>query len=594
MNPFPYQRYPTLVDMLSQQAAAYPEKLAFEFLLDGDSQKASLTYRELDFQARLLAANLQALVPAGERVLLLYPPGLDYITAFMGCQYSGVIAVPAYPPDVTRLERSMPRFMAIVNNARPAAVLTTSPILSMTQFLASQYPELANVKWLATDTWAIDAAGETAWKRPNINPDSLSFLQYTSGSTAEPKGVMLTHGNLMHQLEMVCQAFDFKEESTNVVFWLPFYHDMGLIGGILGSLYIGGTNTLLSPLDFLQRPLRWLQAISRVKATVSGGPNFAYELCIRKVTTAQKESLDLSSWNLAFNGAEPIRADTLQRFVQAFEPCGFRMKNFYPCYGLAEATLLVAGGGRSRLPIILDVDARALAQHQVLEADPNQTETIRLVSSGHAWLDQEIVIVDQDTLAPCAADENGATLIGEIWVTGPSIAQGYWNRPEESQRTFYASLPDRPDRFLRTGDLGFLRNGELFVTGRIKDLIILDGLNHYPQDIELSIESCHPALRPGCSAAFSVEKGGQEQLVVAAEVARANQLAEMAQQSSIDTSLEAISKTIRKAISNRHDLRVYEVVLLKSGSVPKTSSGKIQRHACKAGYLAGTLDLWKP
>ncbi len=398
----------------------------------------------------------------------------------------------------------------------------------------------------------------------------------------------------MHQLEMICQSFDLRIESDNVVSWLPFYHDMGLIGGILGTLYIGGTNTLMSPLDFLQRPLRWLQAITRTKATISGGPNFAYELCARKVTAAQKENLDLSSWEVAFNGAEPVRADTLQRFAQAFEVCGFRPQSFYPCYGLAEATLLVSGGKRYQSPTVLNLNPDALACHQVVLVEESEPDALRLVGCGHAWLGQKIVIVDPDNLTPCPEDENGVTSVGEIWVTGQSIAQGYWNRPDESERTFYARLPGFEGRFLRTGDLGFLKHAELFVTGRIKDMIIIDGLNHYPQDIESTIEKCHPAVRPGCSAAFSVDVDGEEQLVVVAEVARANQLVELASQFQVDNSPEEIVQSIRKSISNQHDLRAYQVILLKPGSVPKTSSGKIQRHACKAGYLGGTLEIWKP
>jgi acyl-CoA synthetase (AMP-forming)/AMP-acid ligase II len=586
--------YQTMIDMLHQRVGQHPEKLAFEFLLDGENQTASLSYGELDLQARAIAATLQNLNIVGERVLLLFPPGLDYITAFWGCQYAGAIAVPTYPPDVTRLERSMPRFISIVNNAQPRVVLTTSPILALTQFLIAQFPELQGVHWLATDNLAKDASASTSWKYPDVNPDSLSFLQYTSGSTAEPKGVMLTHGNLIHQLEAIGYAFDLQGGLDRAVFWLPFYHDMGLIGGILGSLYFGLTATLMSPLDFLQRPLRWLQAITRVKASVSGGPNFAYELCVRKVTPAQKETLDLSSWNLAFNGAEPVRMDTLKRFAKAFEPCGFRLENFYPCYGLAEATLLVAGGGRCRGPVILDVRSDALARHQVLPGKSDQEGVNHLVGCGRAWLEHKIMIVDPETLTPCLEDENGNTSVGEIWFAGPSVAQGYWMRPEESERTFYAHLPGVEDRFLRTGDLGFVKGGELFVTGRIKDMIIIDGLNHYPQDIELTIEKCHPALRPGCSAAFSVEHAGQERLVVVAEVARGSHLEELAQQESVDMSAEAIIQVIRKAISNQHDLRTQDIVLLKPGSVSKTSSGKIQRHACKAGYIAGTLELWKP
>ncbi|HEU4323402.1 MAG TPA: amino acid adenylation domain-containing protein [Roseiflexaceae bacterium] len=561
----------TLVDLLRTQAARQPDKPAYIFLQDGELDEVRMTYQELDRRAQAIAALLQQQGTAGERVLLLYPPGLDYIAAFFGCLYAGAVAVPAYPPNPARLDRTLPRLQAIVQDARPAVALTTAQIASIAGMLGAQVPEFGAVQWFATDTISDDQAAE--WRAPAAESDTLAFLQYTSGSTSTPKGVMLTHGNLLHNSEVIHQGFGTEADSRGV-FWLPFYHDMGLIGGLLQPIYCGGTSMLLSPVDFLQRPLRWLQAISRFKATISGGPNFAYDLCSRKVTPEQLQQLDLSSWRVAFNGAEPIRAETLDRFVATFGPCGFRREAFYPCYGLAEATLLVTGVSPEAAPLVGDFDAAALERSRAVPAagDPRARS---LVGSGQPR--QTMAIVQPDTLTECAPGQ-----IGEVWVSSGSIAQGYWNRPEESQRSFGARLADRPGAgpFLRTGDLGFVHGGELFVAGRIKDLIIIRGRNHYPQDIELTVERSHPALRPGCGAAVSVEVAGEERLVVVQEVER--------QHRTVD--VEAVADAVRQAVAQAHELSVYAVVLLRHGSIPKTSSGKIQRHACKAGFLDGSLD----
>jgi acyl-CoA synthetase (AMP-forming)/AMP-acid ligase II len=574
----------------------------------GETEEVHLTYAELDRQARAIGARLQDLKMQGERALLLYPPGLEYIAAFFGALYAEAVAVPTYPPDVMRMERTLPRFLGIVNDARPAVVLTTASILAMIPYLLEGYPALKEIQWLATDEISSDVTAE--WQRPDVRPDTLAFLQYTSGSTAEPKGVMLSHGNLMYNSAMIRAALGTSPDTRGML-WLPFYHDMGLIGGILQPIYCGATITLMSPLHFLQRPLRWLQAISRTRATHSGGPNFAYDLCVRKVTPEQRATLDLSCWKVAFNGAEPVRHQTLERFAETFAPCGFRREAFLPCYGLAEATLLVSGGSKgestahvSGHPVYYTVQTSALAQGRVTAASAGDRDAQTLVSSGHTWLDQKIVIVDPESLTMCPPER-----VGEIWVSGPNVAGGYWNQAPATERTFQARTADTGEGpFLRTGDLGFLKvedprhgvadprqgKGELFVTGRLKDLIIVDGLNHYPQDIELTVEQSHPALRPGCSAAFSIEVNGEERLVVAAEVARADAIQRITIQGHGEERMgEAIIKAIRGAVSEQHDLRVHKVVLLKAGTIPKTSSGKIQRHACRVGFLAGTLDVWE-
>jgi len=570
----PGARCSTLVELLRWRAQYQPDRQAYTFLVDGEMEEVHLTYQEIDWQARAIGARLQSPEAVGERALLLYPPGLEYIAGFFGCLYAGSVAVPAYPPDPSRLNRTLPRLQAIVADAQATVALTTAPILAMAEMLFDQSPGLKALRWLATDDIVSDLAEE--WQEPRVSGDTLTFLQYTSGSTAAPKGVMLTHHNLLHNSALIHECFGLTPESQGVI-WLPPYHDMGLIGGILQPLYGGFPVTLMSPIDFLKRPFRWLQAISRYKATTSGGPNFAYDLCVRKITPEQRATLDLSSWDLAFNGAEPVRYETMERFAAVFESCGFRKVAFYPCYGLAEATLIASGGLKSEPPVVQTADGTALGQNCVEIVASTHANAQTLVGCGHTLTDQRVVIVNPDTFHQCPASE-----IGEIWVSGPSVAQGYWNRPEATAEAFQAYLADAGEGpFLRTGDLGFLQDGELFIVSRLKDLIIIRGRNHYPQDIERTVEQSHPALRSGCCAAFSVKVAGEERLVVTQEARR--QITELG--------LDEIIQTIRQAVAEEHELQVYSVVLLRARTIPKTSSGKIQRHACRSGFLSDSLDV---
>jgi acyl-CoA synthetase (AMP-forming)/AMP-acid ligase II len=411
---------------------------------------------------------------AGERALLLYPAGLDFIAGFLGCLYAGVVAVPVYPP---RRNRSMTRIQAIADDAEAKVALTTDIVLSRVEDLIDDSPHLRQLTWL--DTRHVPAGMERRWVLPDIHGETLAFLQYTSGSTGTPKGVVLNHANLVHNSALIAHAFEHTRTSLGV-FWLPSYHDMGLIGGILQPIYVGRPNVLMSPMTFLQKPFRWLSAIARFHATSAGGPNFAYEHCIQKVTPEQRKQLDLSSWKLAFNGAEPVRAETLRRFAETFAPCGFRAEAFYPCFGLAEATLIVSGGYVAKPPIIRSFDSAALTQGKVQEVAGGSPTARDLVGCGQTLPDQKIVIAHPEKKTTCPPNA-----IGEIWVSGPSMAQGYWNQPDVTETTFHAHLQDTGDGpFLRTGDLGFMLDGELFVTGRLKDLIILRGVNYYPQDIE--------------------------------------------------------------------------------------------------------------
>ncbi len=567
--------YGTLVELLRRRAADQPDSQGFSFLADGEDEKDRLSYAELDRQSRAIGALLQRYAGAGDRALLVYPPGLEFVAAFFGCLYAGVVALPSYPPQPGRADRALDRFRAIVRDAEPSLALTTSSMLPLLERLFATVPECRTTRWLATDN--LQGRTEEEFTEVPLDGQALAFLQYTSGSTADPRGVMLTHGNLLHNSELISRHFEHSPDSRGVI-WLPPYHDMGLIGGILQPLYAGFPVVLLSPIAFLHRPLRWLEAISRYRATTSGGPNFAYDLCIRRITAEQRSKLDLSSWDVAFNGAESVAPETLDEFASTFGPCGFRREAFYPCYGLAEGTLLVSGGSKATAPVTCVVDGGAIVENRsVVPVSAGSPGARALVGCGRTPPDQHIVIVDPERRTRRPPDQ-----VGEIWVAGPSVAQGYWNRRAETDETFRASLADTGEGpFLRTGDLGFLQDGELFVTGRIKDLIIIAGRNYYPQDIEQTVEQSHPALHGGCCVAFSVNgASGTERLIIAAEVGRRRR--------TVDA--DEIDRAIRRAVVERHDLGPDSVVLLKSGAIPKTSSGKIQRFACRSGFLSNSLD----
>ncbi|MEH2411063.1 condensation domain-containing protein [Nostoc sp.] len=559
----------TVVELLQKVSSTQPNRDAFTFLSDGETEKATLTYQELDRRSRAVAAQLQALGLSGERALLLYPAGLDFLVAFFGCLYAGVVAVTAYPP---RNQRNTVRIKAIFTDAQAVIALTTTEILSTVQSLMRE-KAVRSLQWLTTDNLAQGI--EDSWKKPFIHRDTLAFLQYTSGSTGTPKGVMISHGNLLHNAETTYQFMEHSAESKFVT-WLPMYHDMGLIGGILQPLYGAFPCIIMPPASFLQRPYRWLQAISQYKGTTSGGPNFAYDLCVSKITPEQKETLDLSSWSVAFNGAEPIRHDTLERFAAAFAQCGFRKEAFYPCYGMAETTLIVSGVQKVTLPIVKTIQKSALESNQVVESSVEDDNVHHFVSCGRVIPEQKVVIANPETLKSSQWSE-----IGEIWVSGLSVAQGYWNRSQETEETFRAHLSDtREGPFLRTGDLGFLHNGELFITGRAKDLIIIRGRNLYPQDIELTVERSYLSLRSGSGAAFSVEVEKEERLVVVQEL-----------EFRAKPNIEEVTGAIRQAVAEEHEVQVYAVMLIKPGTIPKTSSGKIQRRATRTQFLAGELEI---
>ncbi|MDJ0704852.1 MAG: LLM class flavin-dependent oxidoreductase, partial [Leptolyngbyaceae cyanobacterium MO_188.B28] len=563
----------TLVELLRYRAAHQSQQCAYRFLVDGETEEQSLTYEALDQHARTIAAQLQQLDATGERAILLYPPGLEFITAFFGCLYAGVIAVPTYPP---RRNQKLSRLEAIVSDAQPSVVLTTAEILMNLQQQWTDHPQFAHLAVITTDD--ANPLEFAEGKEPQISVDSLAFLQYTSGSTGRPKGVMVSHGNIIYNQQMIEAAFQ-HDQTTIVVGWLPLFHDMGLIGNVLQPLYLGIPCILMSPAAFLQKPIRWLQAISHYRGSTSGGPNFAYDLCVNRISPEQKATLDLSCWKVAFNGAEPIHAETLQRFSDAFSDFGFRPETFYPCYGMAETTLLVSGGIPSRTPTLKHAQASALEHHQVVSCEQSQKGSRPLVGCGHTILEQDIRIVDPNTQLECSSSQ-----VGEIWVAGKNVAQGYWNRDLETQTTFAAHLSNTGQGpYLRTGDLGFLdQDGEVFVTGRLKEVIIIRGRNYYPQDIERVTEKSHPALRPNSGVAFSIEIEGQERLIIAHEVER-SYLRKL--------NVTEIASAVREAVSEEFELQVHSVLLLKTNSLLKTSSGKIQRRGCRSAWLSGTLNV---
>lgn len=600
----------TLVEILREQAQTRGEHPAFTFLFDGETQRKVTTYAQLDLRARAIAATLTEMGAQGKRALLLYAPEMEYVLGFLGCVFAGVVAVPAYPPDPSRLERTLPRLRSIAQDAGAEIVLTTSEIRTVAEFLFAQAPELAEKTWISTDE-IHDEIG-TSFHPEVLRPDALAFIQYTSGSTGAPKGVVLTHDNLRTNLSMIVDAFGATRESVGFS-WLPPYHDMGLIGGILGPIACGGHSALISPIAFLKRPMRWLEGISRFKASISGGPNFAYELCLRRATDDDIEQLDLSSWELAFSGAEPVRPDTLDRFVERFERCGFRRSAFYPCYGLAEATLIVTGGDRTVDPIALEVDAGGL-ERGIAKARNSEEDGRLLVSCGRPLGGQKVLLVDPSTRQPTSKGR-----VGEVWVSGPSVSAAYWNREDATSEALQAELEPSDGRlYLRTGDLAFEHDGEIFITGRLKDLIIVRGRNLYPQDLERTAEESHPALRRGCSAAFSMVVDGAEEVVIAVELERRYRErrrntqpppgmsrrkgdrrapAEVADMANVGATLpqpsdmDLVCETVRRTVAEQHDVRPYIVVLVKAGSLPKTSSGKIQRSETRRMLEAEDLDV---
>jgi acyl-CoA synthetase (AMP-forming)/AMP-acid ligase II len=557
----------TLLDLLQQRAATYQDKVAFSFSYDGDDEnRTQLTYEDLDRRARAIASTLQQQGAAGERVLVMCRPGLDSVAGFFGCIYAGAVAVPVH-------ERLAPRLSSVVPDARARFALATAETQAKIKAAIDELAEGRDLQWVLSD--AVDAPSDR-WVTPHLDPDAIAMIQYTSGSTTTPKGVALTHRNLLHNMESIRQVWDGDDTATSV-FWLPSHHDMGLIGAIMSMLYVGCTTHLMSPSSFVKRPMGWLEAISRHRATFTAAPNFAYDRCVEESTAEQRAALDLSSLATAMNGAEPVQATTLERFAEAFAPAGFRPEALCPVYGLAEATLLVAGGSDSALPVVTHIDRTELQADRVVDVEPAHLAAVALVSCGRPRGGQEVAIVDPVTHLRCEPDQ-----VGEIWIAGPSVGWGYWARPDETAQTFSAVLPDVAGPFLRTGDLGFLRSGELYITGRCKDLVVIRGGNYYPNDIERTVQDCHPVLVSGRGAvfAFTPGLGAVEQLVVVQEVDRDRDPA---------VDLAEIADSIRAAVTDRYGVEPNSVNLVQHRSIPTTSSGKIQRGQCRRQFLDGEI-----
>jgi acyl-CoA synthetase (AMP-forming)/AMP-acid ligase II len=499
---------------------------------------------------------------------------LDFIIAFFACLLAGVIAVPMMVP---RRASSRDASAAILADCSPRFAMTRRELLTDARPDLKERFRTGEIDWVFVDSCTAGSE-QPPVRFPLLTRDDVAFLQYTSGSTSAPKGVIVSHGNLIENSEMIRIAFGNTRKSTHVC-WVPLYHDMGLILNVLQSLYIGALCVLMAPVSFMQRPLSWLRAIHDYRAEVAGGPNFAFDLCVRRHRPEEIQGIDLSCWKVAFNGAEPVRANTIDRFASTFAPYGFDAKSIYPAYGMAEATLLISAGHRGIGPVTRRTDRDALQRNQIVAPAQAQDAQI-LVGCGRQLVGERLAVVDPETRMPL-----GPGLVGEVWVAGPHVAQGYWHNLEATALAFGAQMAlEGTQCWLRTGDLGFLdEDRELYITGRIKDLIIIRGINHYPQDIEETVQDCHAALRRHCGAAFSVpDQEGQEQLIVVQEVERTSRR---------QIAIEEIVASIREAITREHEVAAREIVLIRTGSLPKTTSGKIQRNLTRQMFLTGALSV---
>lgn len=566
-------RVQTLVDVLEYRSLRQGEQEVFTFLGGDGETRGTRNFHELQTRARALAVRLSDRTIPGDRVVLLVPPGLDYVTAFFACLYAGVVAVPAYPPNPRRAD---PRVSRIVADCGARVAVASSALMLRLEGWLALAPELRALQWLeVSDAPAADAS---VWQPPDVTGDSLAMLQYTSGSTGDPRGVMLTHRHLLANLAAIHRVSAFRA-SDNAVFWLPPFHDMGLIGGVLEPIYAAVPTALLTPATFLQRPGVWLQALSDRRATMAGAPNSAFDLCVDRTTPDERAQWDLSALRVFYNGAEPVRYETMQRFAEAFAPSGFDPRAMLPCYGLAEATLLASGGPAGRGVSTAFVRRHELLGGTLVACAADASEAQALVTAGAPAPGTDIAIVDPDT-SELLSDGR----VGEIWVSSASVTDGYWNRPELDP-LLHAMVPGRPDRYLRTGDLGAMHGGELIVTGRLKDIIILQGRNYYPQDLEVAVTRAHEGLRRGHCAAFAVpaanDSGAPDRLVIAAEVGRHHD-------SATD---RLIWQAIRRELGAGPGVAPHEIVLVRANGIPRTSSGKLQRRACRAAFLDGSLDI---
>lgn len=564
--------FKTLMDALLFHAEHRPDKIAFSYLEDGEDIEIPITFGELDRRVRAFAAHLQSISKAGARALLLYPTGLEFIIAYMGCLYAEVIAIPTTVPH---LKRSSPRLLSMMKDAGAHIACTTQGIYEKVQFLAEEHEEFKNIQWVLSENVPENISEE--WVKPESHPERIAFLQYTSGSTSVPKGVMISNFNLLRTIQDM-QVGIKVDEKTTLVSWLPVFHDLGLIFGLLLPILSGAQSCILSPVSFSEKPFRWLRIVNKYKATHTVAPNFAYDLCTRKITEEEKSTLDLHHVTVAVTGAEPIRLETMQSFSAAFEVCGFNYNAFLPGYGLAEATIKVSGKEIGKPVVHCFLDANELEKNKAIVVAENDPNAYPIIGCGWSSINADIRIVNPATSSQCQSDE-----IGEIWVQSDSVAQGYWNNPEASKTTFQARIASTNEGpFLRTGDMGFILERELFITGRIKDMIIIQGRNYYPQDIELTMEKYHKALRPNCGAVFALDDGEVERLIAVQEVRREFRKSE---------NLKEVADAIRMGIAKNHGLRAHAVVLIMPSTIHKTTSGKIQRSAVRESFLNKSLEV---
>ncbi|MBI5933700.1 MAG: fatty acyl-AMP ligase [Chloroflexi bacterium] len=563
------------VEILQRRAQETPDHLSHMLLGASEAENQSMTYRQMDAAVREMAAYLQSVAEPGQRALLVYPTSLEFIVAMYGCLYAGIIPIPTNPPG---MNRSAQRLEAIAKDARARLVLTTPEYQHAFMSEAEQFPDFAALVWVTRE--AIQAAEARSLQIPEITPQSVAFMQYTSGSTNIPKGVIISYRNLSYNAHAIRETrkFELNEEST-ALNWAPLFHDMGLLVSVFQTVIDRTPSLMMTPIMFMQNPVSWLRNIHKYRVTASGAPNFAYELCINKIPVEKCEGLDLSSWKLAYNSAEPVRAETQEAFAKKFAPFGFRHESFAPCYGLAEATLEVSAYTNESKTITLTIKRNDFEEGKVTPTeDTGKSDTLTMVSSGAPLADLKVVIAD-----PKARHARAKNEVGEVWIAGGNIAEGYWNRPEDSKHTFGAHIVGSHEGpFLRTGDLGFLHNGHLYITGRLKDLLIVRGRNYYPQDVEMTVEKTHPALRAGGGAAFAISENDVEQLIVVHETQRR-------EIEGVDW--QDVIKTIRANIAREHGIRAHAVILIRRATVAKTSSGKIQRNEMKRRFLENELEI---
>jgi acyl-CoA synthetase (AMP-forming)/AMP-acid ligase II len=564
-----------LVDIFYEQVKNNPNKIVYTHLVDGENDVKTLTYKELSERAEAIAYELSQKYQPGQRALLLFDTGLDFISSLWACFISGIIAIPIHPPiDM----RSLTKLFAILKDANAHVVITTQDFINQMAFVQSSMPDLPDIGKLAVDK--IENTGST-FVPFKADDSTNALIQYTSGSIGFSKGVLLTHNNIAYNAYMLKAVLDEipppNAEMDSFCCWLPLYHDMGLMSGVILPLVMGTSSVLMSPLMFLQKPVRWLKAITKYKTTVSAAPNFAYELCIKKTKEEQLKELDLSTWSVALNGAEAVRSHTIKNFIEKFSVSNFKPEYFFPAYGLAESVVFVTGPSRDESPIIIKADKESLENHKIVETDNDNS--VDIVSIGHIWLDEKVLIVNPETFEEVKGNE-----IGEVWVNSQAIASSYWNMPEESEATFHAQVKgNTSEKYLRTGDLGFLKGRNLFITGRIKDLIIIRGRNHYPHHIEITTEKFSEHFRLGSNAAFSVNHENEEKLVIVQEIKNDAKI----------LNSDELKQSLKTHITEEHGIAPHEIVFIRQGSIYKTSSGKVQRRLCLNKYTKGQLELWK-